>query len=242
MTDWVQRPMAPLKGTRGTSEETVMICHDPACVFVHIPKTGGTSLERVFTGHDWITANPDDYEVYLAERDRYRSDWGGTLCEGDPGYFTRNLARKHASQAELREEVGTSGWDALFKFTFVRNPWERLLSIYAHGLRDGAEQMPSSFSEWITLPEPKDHMGQPVFRNLVDRWDELDFVGRFERFGDDFAQLASLLGLPDDVTLPHERHGSRGQHDLSLYDDQAIAAVSERCAEEIDRFGYRFES
>jgi hypothetical protein len=218
-----------------------MICRDPACAFVHIPKTGGTSIEHLLTGHDWITANADDYAVYLAERDRYRSDWGGTLCAGDPNYFTRNLARKHASQAELREQVGAPAWDGLFKFTFVRNPWERFLSIYEHGMRDGAERMPESFSEWIASPEPEDHMGQPVFRNLVDNWDELDFAGRFERLAADFAKVAVLLGLSGDVTLPHERHGSGGQHDLSRYDADAVDVVARRCAEEIDRFGYRFE-
>ena len=49
----------------------------------------------------WITGSPAEYQIYLDERDRYCSSWGGTLCESDPDYFTRRLAIKHASQAEL---------------------------------------------------------------------------------------------------------------------------------------------
>ena len=219
-----------------------MLSRDPACAFVHIPKTGGSSIELLLTGHDWITGSPEEYATYRAERHRYRSDWGGTLCDGDSGYFTRHLARKHASQARLREELGPEAWRSTFKFTFVRNPWERLLSIFDHGHRDGPERMPASLGEWLAAEEPLDHMGQPVLQPLIDNWDELDFVGRFEHFAEDFARVARALGLSGAAArLPHERHGSRGPHDLTRYDERSIALVARRCAEEIARFGYRFE-
>ena len=210
------------------------------CIFVHIPKTGGTSLELFFTGHDWITRNPAEHAIYLAERSRYSPTFGGTLCAEDPDYFQQRVREKHATQAELRARVGPELWRSCFRFTFVRNPWARVLSVYDHGRRDAPGRMPPSLASWLGEREPLDHMGQPVFRDWVSDWSEIDFVGRFERLAHDFALLLALLRLPP-ALLPVERHGSDGRHDASAYDDTARRLVAERCGCEIERFGYRFE-
>jgi hypothetical protein len=122
----------------------------------------------------------------------------------------------------------------------VRNPWARVLSVWEHGLRDAPGRMPANFSDWLAEREPLDHMGQPVFREWVSDWSDLDFVGRFERLGQDFAVLLACLRLPP-APLPFERHGSTGRHDASVYDDRARRLVAERCGAEIERFSYRFE-
>ncbi len=210
------------------------------CVFVHIPKTGGTSIELFFTGHDWITRNVDDYAIYRAERPLYSAEYGGTLCENRPDYFEERLREKHATQRELIEALGRTTWEQSFRFTFVRNPWARLLSVYDHGLRDAPERMPVCLADWLGERDPVDHMGQPVFREWVSDWSDLDFVGRFERLEQDFAGLLGRLGLAP-APLPVERHGSSGRHDPSVYDEAARRLVRERCGAEIERFGYRFE-
>jgi len=219
-----------------------LISHVHGCAFVHVPKTGGTSIELALTGHDWITRSPEEYAVYLEERSRYNDRFGGTLCEDDPDYFRKRLEEKHASQAALRTLLGEDRWRAYFKFVFVRNPWRRLLSIHAHGRRDAPQRMPERFRVWLAEPEPVDHMGQPVFHQPVDRWEEFDFVGRFERIESDFRLVAARLGISAEAAgLPHERHGSDGRHCLDRYDRPARRRVAEFFAEEIERFGYRFD-
>lgn len=217
-----------------------MYSEEHRCVFVHIPKTGGTSIELFFTGYDWITRNPAEHAIYLAERSRYTEHFGGTLCAEDPGYFQARLREKHATQAELMAQLGHAAWEQSFRFTFVRNPWARLLSVYDHGLRDAPGRMPKSLAEWLAESEPLDHMGQPVFREWVSDWGALDFVGRFERLEQDFARLLAGLRLPP-ASLPVERHGSSGRHDPAAYDDAARRLVADRCGAEIERFGYCFE-
>lgn len=210
------------------------------CFFVHIPKTGGTSLELFFTGHDWITGSADEYAIYRRERPLYSERFGGTLCAENPDYFQQRVREKHATQAELIERYGRAAWDASFRFTFVRNPWARLLSVYEHGLRDAPGRMPPRLADWLGQREPLDHMGQPVFREWVHDWDAIDFVGRFERIEKDFAQLLAILRLPQ-APLPVERHGSSGRHAPGAYDPCARRLVAERCGPEIERFDYRFE-
>jgi Sulfotransferase family len=217
-----------------------MLSERHRCIFVHIPKTGGTSLELFFTGHDWITRDAAEYAIYRAERPLYNDRFGGTLCAGNPGYFRERVREKHATQAELMERLGRAVWNASFCFTFVRNPWVRLLSVYDHGLRDAPGRMPPRLADWLGQKQPLDHMGMPVFRDWVCDWNALDFVGRFERIEKDFAQLLAILRLPP-APLPVERHGGTGQHDPAAYDEEARRLVAERCGAEIERFDYRFE-
>jgi hypothetical protein len=217
-----------------------MILARERLAFVHIPKTGGTSIELFFSGHDWIAADPSDYQIYLRERAQYSPTWGGTLCAKDPDYFGKRLREKHATQAQLRAACGAA-WPTLRKFTFLRNPYERILSIHAHGVRDGHGRFEPDFRRWLLQPEPRDHMGQLVFVEWLDDPGELDFVGRFEHLDEDFARLLELLEWPHRAPLPFERHGNRGHHDLAAaYDASTRRVVAARCATELELGSYRF--
>lgn len=219
-----------------------MISHDHRCIFIHVPKTGGTSIELLLTGYDWIAENADDYEVYLRERDSWRVT-GSTLHQRAPGYFDRSSRIKHATQSMARAIYGEH-WSTYRKVTFVRDPWARAVSIYRHGLRDAPEHMPASFAEWLGQPVVFDHVGRRVFQQFVTEWDELDFVGRFEHFDRDVVALLEMLGVEVDAgQLPHETHGSTPVDHRSYYDgdDDLIAVVAQHCESDIERFGYRFD-
>ncbi|MDJ0847845.1 MAG: sulfotransferase family 2 domain-containing protein [Myxococcota bacterium] len=218
-----------------------MISHRLRCIFVHVPKTGGSSIELFLTGHDWIARNPDDYAIYLRECDSYSESYGGTLCAENPEYFSERVGVKHATQSEIRFKLGRELWDGYFSFTFVRNPWDRVLSVYDHGMRDAPGRMPDDFRDWIRQDDPLDHMGRPVFRDWVDDWEGFDFVGRFETLAADFQQVLRALDWKDTTApLPEVRHGSDGRHRLECYDAASRDVVAARCAEEIARFDYRF--
>jgi hypothetical protein len=68
----------------------------------------------------------------------------------------------------------------------------------------------------------------------------VDYIGRFERLADDFAEVCrrtSRAGLE----LPHLKRS--GHSDFrSRYDDVSAGIVADRFAADIDRFGYAFES
>ena len=96
-------------------------------LFIHIPKTGGTTIEKcldiynenglkpnvnLLHGHVPIKHNDNDIENPL--------DLGGRT-----GY---NL--QHLTICEIKSILEYSIYNNLFKFTFVRNPWDRIVSEY----------------------------------------------------------------------------------------------------------------
>jgi len=189
------------------------------CIFVHIQKTGGVSVENALRLHDpAIGSNAHD-------------------------------GRRHVFARELRDIVGAAQWDAYFKFAFVRNPWDRLVSWY-HMCVQGTT--PNAFSRYVkdNAPTFRDFilttttgMGERTTRNQLDYVTSedgaviVDFIGRYEMLATDLADVGARLGLP--LELPHLNRSAHA-HYRDYYTDETRAIVAARFARDIERFGYTF--
>ncbi len=148
-----------------------------------------------------------------------------------------------------------------FKFTFVRNPWDRLHSAYHYfATRVGTDWHRDhrwanefigpfgSFQEFVfALEDPRfaarvkryDH-----FRDQVDWLVDprsgrilMDYIGRFESLTDDFSRIRDRLRLS--VELPHRRKGGGGDY-RSAYDTRTINIVRSLYLRDVRAFGYDF--
>jgi len=139
---------------------------------------------------------------------------------------------KHARLEQSRKSYSAkhSGWDALFKFIFVRNPWDRWREFYMqHSNVNGA---PAGFSQFV-----RSQRRQPGWD-----FDAFDFVGQFEYLDRDMQTVAETIGEPV-LVVPH-LHPMTVQRDAdwrAYYDDDTRDAVANLGAWEIGRFGYRFD-
>lgn len=169
-------------------------------------------------------------------------------------------AGQHMLFYEYKRAFSAREFRQFYKFTFVRNPWDRLVSAY-HYMRDGgmseldARQAEDSVHRYPVFSDFVEHyMTRPGFEtklHLRSQWQficasetaapELDFVGRFETLAADFATIARRLNR--DETLPHRNAGaSRQKQDYrSFYTDRTAEIVAQAYARDIALFGYRFE-
>ena len=169
-------------------------------------------------------------------------------------------ARKHFLARELREIHGPAAWDAAFKFSFVRNPWDRLVSWWSmiDNGRKTTTQPPNrffgyvleraaSFEEFLRncTDEIVDADGRKqIFRNQIDYLVDADgrllvnHVGRFERLQHDFDEISRRLGRPraELARTNVSRHADYRAH----YTPALADMVAERYARDIAYFGYRF--
>jgi hypothetical protein len=120
---------------------------------------------------------------------------------------------------------GLKQFQEYYKFGFVRNPWDRVVSLYER--REGAERRHdmgfADFVRWIdysssTCPHSSPHRYQLDW--FVDGSGEMlaDFIGRFERLEDDWAFVANKIGL--DQKLPHARSNPRPRPYTDYYTDE----------------------
>jgi hypothetical protein len=147
-----------------------------------------------------------------------------------------------------------------FKFAFVRNPWDRLVSLYLQKLAPGGRGMGRyeyddvtlyagmSFVEFVeAVCAIPDKIADPHFRSqrvpVCGPGGEVlaDFVGRFENLEEDFARVADALGSPH-LSLPHlTPAGTRNsRHYREFYDARLARLVGERYRADANIFGYTF--
>ncbi len=206
-------------------------------IFVHIPKTGGTSLSLALEGR----AMKDDIllgDTPKARRRRRRVQ----------SATTKGRLWKHSTLRDIEGLLPDAELDDLFAFTLVRNPWDRAVSYY-HWLKEQSFDHRSvtlaqslSFEEFVTHAHIHRSLAATPARSYMRRADgreQCQLYVRLEQFDSDVTPLWEHLGF--ELTLPHENPSERAADYRSYYSDVSRQAVALACAEDIERFGYRFD-
>ena len=218
-----------------------MISHRHRCIFVHIPKCGGTSIEDA---------------IWPPPARRTEADlWMGQDKDENNKYQPDGL--QHLTAAQIRKEVGADVFRSYFKFTFVRNPFDKATSQYEYMKRMRARlrgeigmEKDASFGEYLRLIQDHDHPHwAPQRRFLFADDGELlvDFAGRFERFEENAHRMFDAVGIGAHVgpwrskRFPHSKGSGVRLHYREYYDDEARGVVAEMYAHDLDLFGYDFE-
>jgi hypothetical protein len=209
-------------------------------LFVHVAKTGGTSVRDALQPLRW--RDPWYYAQGLCHRlNELSGDRIGTK-------FPR-----HAKVVAAQELLDGKFFKGLFKFTFVRNPWDLQVSSFHHISRSwphlvqGREEF-GDFLRWRLDPERpfEPHVetsNQLQTDALTDLRGEVlvDFIGRFERLQDDFDQVCRTIGIPT-PSLGHKRKSAKRKKDYrGYYTDETAALVAEFFARDIEILGYSFD-
>ena len=150
-----------------------------------------------------------------------------------------------------------------FKFAFVRNPWDRLVSCYCNKLSrngrglnlpadNGIELYPGMpFAEFVeavhAIPDSEANIHfQSQYKVICgsggDKPILADFVGRFENLQADFDFVAKRIGGSQDLQLPHilRSRSRRFRPYTEFYDHRLRELVRERFQEDIEIFGYSY--
>jgi Sulfotransferase family len=201
-----------------------MLSFQKRFLFVHIPKTAGNSIQSILRNYS------EDEIVAL------RADQDGIERFGlrNPNY----KIKKHSTLAEYRAALGEARFRDLYKFTCVRNPWDRMVSYYfgttsLMGAWDRQEfrkliLKAVSLADYLRLDKGES-----------DPLGNVDYIIRFENLVDDFRAVSARLRIPD-AALPQYNRSNR-EHYSKYYDDELRELIGKRFAPEIDRFGYAFE-
>lgn len=162
----------------------------------------------------------------------------------------------HYRAFEYRVIYGHKTFRNYFKFAFVRNPWDRLLSSFKYLKSGGWNEDDRRWAEhnlhnvdsfeyfvchWLTPERLDAHIHfWPQYRFVTDRKGKLiiDYLGYLETINDDFEKIAKHLAIS--AQLKHENATNKTDY-RTQYTQAMIQRVAELYAKDIEMFGYEFE-
>ncbi len=214
-----------------------MISHKYKCIFVEVPKTGSMSLRTI------LGFSPIPHHNIWQIREGLRSYgkfYGGRARElmGTPYLFLPN---------KVRNRLGDEIFRNYYKFSFVRNPWDRVVSLYLRkeGIQLREKMSFEKFVDWIKYSSSTCEYPVPQTNQLdwlVDPSGKLlvDFVGKFERLNEDWEIIARNLKI--NQTLPHKnKNKARTKHYTEFYNTTTRKIIEEKFKIDIEYFGYTFD-
>jgi hypothetical protein len=221
----------------------MLLSHKKKFVFLHIFKTGGTSVTRMLLPYSRLR----DRAAYGQGRAKQAVELFNRVT-GLQQNGMRHITGYHkfAKAIDVKNKLGDNLYDEFFSFCFVRNPFDRMVSIYFHLKRlpnhpfhhQAVSLEFAAFIEWSLEEQPEkyiDWMVDESGANIVD------FVGRLECFDQDVAIIKQRLDLPAVKTLHENSNPSRVKDYRSVYDDNTREIVQSYFAEDLSAFGYDFD-
>lgn len=202
-----------------------MIHHEYKFIFLHIPKCGGSSVERLFNA--W-----QNKEHRLVGK------------HDSQHYYLRQILKKVPIAKDY------------YKFTFVRNPFSRIVSEYHYMMKESSNhpqriknrkihKLPTTFKEFCKNITNLYKYCYPYHdTTLIDYVMDkngkqlVDYIGRFENLQQDFNIICDKIGITRQK-LPH-RNKTKRKHYTEYYDDQTREIVAKKYAKDIEYFGYEF--
>jgi hypothetical protein len=217
----------------------MLVSHRKKFIFLKTVKTAGTSVESYF--EPFCIKEGEWTQEHL--RDECISDFGIIGYRGDDRsgktYFN------HISAKDLKSLLPASVWEDYFKFTVVRNPFDKQVSaFYFFAVKSGQQlaverkDVVIQFRDWLK----KTKGIYDGYSYLINGEFVLDDVIHFETLQDDISRIGKMLEIEFDCArLPAFKSEFRPKNSIPLaeyYDIECIDIVRNRFQFELEYFGY----
>lgn len=152
--------------------------------------------------------------------------------------------RKISTQRKIEyfEEI-VDHWDDYYKFTFVRNKFDQLVSLYHYDKNAGLLNDCNSFSDFIInkVKNDKNLYGDWLDQYYLTHINEnnmFNFIGTFKNYENDMRVLCKQLGVEYRDVRENIGSYNRTRNLRELYDNNCENIVREKFEKEINHFNW----
>lgn len=204
-------------------------------IFVHIPKCAGTTIERFF-GKDYDGYNTKtDYTKYIELKHEIAHS-------------------KHYRLSDYEKIIGDELND-YFKFTFIRNPYDLVVSKFIYiktknktqmiiNGEDITEQMTfDQYVDFIHRNKDRERIPKSVVVSNYDEWIitdnyKLDFIGKVENFNNDFKIICDKIGVK--YKKLNKMNTTIRTEYRDYYNQDTKNKITELFKDDLEKYNYKF--
>ena len=212
------------------------INHNLKAVFIHVPKNGGSYVAEILSKNygfkNYYLQRPD-HKIFCHGKDnsvnKHENKIHGTLMY----YKTSSYINKMINMNEDK-------WNRYFIFTFVRNPYDRMVSgwnyinKYNIGFKDymNVNWNASDYDYW--------HVFMTQSRHIIGNNGKIraNFIGKLENLEVDLKIVLNQLGIKNIIHQPFFKNKKNHKKSIEYYDNEVLEKVNLLIKEDLENFGY----
>jgi hypothetical protein len=207
-----------------------VISHKHKYIFIHIPKTGGSSVERALLINENVITSDTPIFLLKSVDEKTRDKYKLQILKNN-----QIVQQSHYPLDKFDLELQNN----YYCFTFVRNPWDLVVSVYEFSKQYRYKMVNVNFSfEDFLLKDkikaaPWHMLPQHSFIN-----ENINFIGKFENLQEDFDKICKNLNLQQQK-LPHILKTKRIKYQ-DYYTEETKNFVAVKYKKDIEMFNYKF--
>ena len=229
------------------------INHELKAIYIHLPKNGGLYVQKILEDfYNFKTL------YFTHENHNDFSDLNVADIEPENNGFInfkkKGLLRYHMSSEKYNTVANLSQekWKSYYKFTFIRNPYDKLVSAYKYINSNNYANKKVSFHQFI---DNKDmcsdytyfHAFISQYQQLLDLNNEMNinYFGKFENLNTELIHILKNIGVKKISHYPVIEKNIAINRSIvdknyaSYYDDELLQKVNKIFDEDFVHFNYK---
>ena len=219
----------------------MLISHKKKFIFIHIFKTAGTSITENFVPYARLI-DKIAHQYYPTKK----AINGINRLFGISGKGSQWATgfHKHASALEIKKKLNAEVFDTYFKFAFVRNPYDWLVSYYYY-VQESAYHPEykkikgigfEDFIPWYINQSP-----HTMSSFLVDEKGNtiVDYIGKLETLNNDIINISDKLNIPvKKISKRNVTHKRKDKNYNEYYTPKTLKLVNDYFKKDFELLGY----
>ena len=214
------------------------INHDLKAIYIHIHKTGGTTIAMNLKKHygfeTYYLRRPDHQRFCYDKKKKKYINYENRI-HGIINYF------KTSPYINKKMKMNKDKWDNYYKFCFIRNPYDRIVSAWNH-----VNRFNIPFKYFLNLKNTCNdveymHMFMPQYRSMINEKAKgyIDHIGYFENLNEDFDEILNHIGIKKILHNKDEKLNVRKHKPFyDYYEQDILDKVNELMDEDFKNLNY----
>jgi hypothetical protein len=212
-------------------------------IFIHVHKTGGTylsyMLHKYYGFKNYYIRRPDHDQFCFNKKKSTKYINYENRVHGVLMYY------KTSPYINKKMNMTPQKWDSYYKFCFIRNPYDKIISAWNHVNRYNIP-----FENYLNLKDTCNdveymHLFMPQIRNIINERGliNINFIGKFENLEEDFQTVLKNIGFKNIVHEVAKKMNARPHEHYTKYYNQIILdRVNVLLREDFERLDYQMHN